>query len=257
MHDTALRQKNAGQEIQTVEVVRPRPDPDALTIRSLLIVLSIVAGSTDTIGFLHLNGLFTAHITGNLVVLAARISGGDAQLAKMLSVPVFIVMVDVTIMLAAALKLIHRDPLRPLLLLQFLLLICFMALCTASDPRLDANATVAVAAGMLGVSAMAVQNALVQVSFKGAPSTAVMTTNIVRFATDLGEVLFGGDPADIASTRNRMARTLPVILGFAAGAGLAAVADMALGVRSLALPACLALLAVAITFAMPTDRQTA
>jgi urea transporter len=36
---------------------------------------------------------------------------------------------------------------------------------------------------MLGVSAMAVQNALVQVSLKGAPSTAVMTTNVTRFTS--------------------------------------------------------------------------
>jgi uncharacterized membrane protein YoaK (UPF0700 family) len=42
---------------------------------------------------------------------------------------------------------------------------------------------------MLGVSAMAVQNALVQISLKGAPSTAVMTSNVTRFAMDVGEVL--------------------------------------------------------------------
>lgn len=52
---------------------------------------------TDIIGFLVLNGLFTAHITGNLVILAAHIvGGGEAQIAPMLSVPVFIVMVGMT-----------------------------------------------------------------------------------------------------------------------------------------------------------------
>jgi len=35
--------------------------------RALPFVLSLIAGSTDIIGFLGLNGLFTAHITGNLV----------------------------------------------------------------------------------------------------------------------------------------------------------------------------------------------
>jgi len=251
MHDSALR-----QEIRTVEPARTRPDGESRTIRALLIVLSIVAGLTDTLGFLHLNGLFTAHITGNLVVLAARIGGGDAQLGKMLSVPVFIIMVDVTIMLAARFKTIDRDPLRPLLLLQLLLLICFVTLCTAADPRPDANASVAVVAGMFGVSAMAVQNALVQVSFKGAPPTAVMTTNIVRLATDLGALLFGDDPADIAAARERAARTLPVIVGFAAGCCLGAVAELALGVHSLALPAFFALLALVIAFANPPAART-
>jgi hypothetical protein len=44
--------------------------------RALPFVLSLTAGSTDIIGFLGLNGLFTAHITGNLVVLAARNTRG-------------------------------------------------------------------------------------------------------------------------------------------------------------------------------------
>ena len=49
----------------------------------------------------------------------------------------------------------------------------FLVLCVAAGPRIDPNATNAILAGMLGVSAMAVQNALV---LKGAPSTAVMRT---------------------------------------------------------------------------------
>jgi uncharacterized membrane protein YoaK (UPF0700 family) len=40
-------------------------------------VLSTTAGAVDVIGFLALGGLFTAHITGNLVVLAAHyVTGG-------------------------------------------------------------------------------------------------------------------------------------------------------------------------------------
>jgi uncharacterized membrane protein YoaK (UPF0700 family) len=34
-------------------------------------VLSTTAGATDVISFLALGGLFTAHTTGNLVILAA------------------------------------------------------------------------------------------------------------------------------------------------------------------------------------------
>jgi Protein of unknown function (DUF1275) len=48
-----------------------------LASRTLPLVLSLTAGSTDIIGFLGLNGLFTAHITGNIVVLAAHIAAGD------------------------------------------------------------------------------------------------------------------------------------------------------------------------------------
>src|SRR5882757_2551357 len=54
-----------------------RGDALDLSVVALPCVLSLIAGSTDTIGFLSLNGLFTAHITGNLVVLAAHIVNGD------------------------------------------------------------------------------------------------------------------------------------------------------------------------------------
>ena len=180
-------------------------------------------------------------------------AGGEAQIAKMLSVPVFIVMIGLTILLAGALESIGLASLRPLLLLQFLLLTGFLVLRVAAGPRIDPNATNAILAGMLGVSAMAVQNALVQISLKGAPSTAVMTSNVTRFAIDVGEVLLGGDPVDVAKARNRAARTLPVIVGFAVGCGLGAACEAALGLWSLALPAGLALLAFAMGFAAEPD----
>ena len=233
----------------------PAPPVDnSRAVQALLIVLSVTAGCTDIIGFLVLNGLFTAHITGNLVILAAHIGGGgEAQIAPMLSVPVFIVMVGLTRLLAGGLASLGLASLRPLLLLQFLLLAGFLVLCVAVGLRIDPNAAIAILAGMLGVSAMAVQNALVQNSLKGAPSTAVMTSNVTRFAMDVGEVLLGGDPAAVAKARSRAAHTLPAIVGFTVGCGLGAACEAQLGTWSLALPAGLALLAFAMGFAAEPD----
>jgi uncharacterized membrane protein YoaK (UPF0700 family) len=46
-------------------------------------VLSTTAGAVDVIGFLTLGGLFTAHITGNLVVVAAHyVTGGFSQVGR-------------------------------------------------------------------------------------------------------------------------------------------------------------------------------
>jgi uncharacterized membrane protein YoaK (UPF0700 family) len=225
-------------------------------VQALLVVLSIIAGCTDIIGFLGLNGLFTSHITGNLVILAAHIvGGGEGQIAKMLSIPVFMVTVGLTLRLSGGLESIGLAALPSLLLLQFLLLAGFLALGVAAGPRIDPNATNAILAGMLGVSAMAVQNALVQISLKGAPPTAVMTSNVTRFAMDVAEVLLAGDPADVAKARNRAARTLPVIVGFGAGCGLGGACEAALGMWSLALPASLALLAFALEFAAEPDGE--
>ena len=235
----------------------PVPSVDSsLATKLLPTVLSVIAGSVDAIGFVGLGGLFTAHVTGNLVILAAHVVAGDeASVAVMMSVPVFIAVLGLTRLLAGGLERVRVASLRPLLLLQLLLLSGFLVLCVAAGPRIDPNATNAILAGMLGVSAMAVQNALVQVSLKGSPSTAVMTTNITRFMMDLGESLLGREPADVAKARSRAKRTWPAIVGFAVGCGLGAACEAAAGLWSLALPARLALVALAMGFAAEPDEE--
>jgi uncharacterized membrane protein YoaK (UPF0700 family) len=219
----------------------------SLNAKLLPTLLSVIAGSVDAIGFLGLGGLFTAHVTGNLVILAAHLaSGGEAPVAPMLSVPVFVAALGLTRLLAGAVERIGFASLRPLLLLQFLLLTGFFVLCASAGPRFDPDATKAILAGMLGVSAMAVQNALVQISLKGTPSTAVMTTNIARFMMDVGDVMFGRRPADVVKARDRAMRTWPAIVGFAFGCAVGTICEAAIGLLSLALPAGLALLAVAM-----------
>src|SRR5438309_4264900 len=82
-------------------------------------LLSAIAGTVDVIGFLSL-GLFTAHVTGNLVVIAALlVRGGPPHLAQVLTVPVFVVAVAAVWLIARATD--RRGPalVRPLLLVHF------------------------------------------------------------------------------------------------------------------------------------------
>jgi uncharacterized membrane protein YoaK (UPF0700 family) len=217
----------------------------SLNAKMLPAVLSVIAGSVDAIGFLGLGGLFTAQVTGNLVILVAHlVAGRGAPAATILAVPVFVTALGLTRLLAGALESVGFASLRPLLLLQLLLLCGFFLLCASAGAHIDADATKAIIAGMLGVSAMAVQNALVQISLKGAPSTAVMTTNITRVMMDVGEIVLGRGPADVAQARDRVRRTWPAIVGFAFGCGLGATCEMAVGLRSLALPTGIAVLAL-------------
>ena len=210
--------------------------------RALPFVLSVIAGSTDIIGFLGLNGLFTAHITGNIVVLAAHIVAGDPTIfSYVLSVPVFMMMLLLTRLLAGGLEQAGVSTLRPLLLLQLFFLVALLWICIAAGPWRDADAILAIIAGMCGVAAMAVQNALVQISLTNTPTTAVMTTNVTHFMLDLGAALVGRDDAKVA--RARATRTLPVIVGFAIGCVLGAAFEAAAGLWSLTLPTALALLA--------------
>src|SRR5215472_11316712 len=105
---------------------RPKPShdsPDVTRLTSRLPpLLSVIAGMVDVIGFVGLK-LFTAHITGNLVVIAALlVRGGPPNMALILAVPVFILAVGGVWMVA---KVLNRRGLalaRPLLLVQFLLL---------------------------------------------------------------------------------------------------------------------------------------
>jgi len=228
--------------------VSPTAVASSLGMKLLPGVLSVTAGSVDVIGFLGLGGLFTSHITGNLVVLAAHLANGEAaRLAPMLSVPVFMLVLMLVRLLASILETAEIASLRPLLLLQFLLLTGFLALGASQGSDIDPNAPYAVAAGMLGVAAMAVQNALVQISLNGTPSTAVMTSNVTRFTLDLGTVLFERDRNDAASAFARAKHTWPAIVGFVAGCAAGAVCEAEFGLWSLTLPAGFAFLAVALT----------
>ena len=56
-------------------------------------LLAVIAGMVDVIGFLSL-GLFTAHITGNLVMVTARLVRGQLpHVGQILAVPVFVIAV--------------------------------------------------------------------------------------------------------------------------------------------------------------------
>ncbi len=193
-------------EYRTPRVPTPSIE-SSLGTRLLPTVLSIIAGSADAIGFLGLGGLFTAHVTGNLVILAAHlVSGSGAPVAPMLSVPVFVAALGLTRLLAGALGRIGFASLRPLLLLQLLLLVGFLVLCVSAGRRIDPD------------------------------------------------VMLARRPADVAKARDRAMRTWPAIVGFAIGCGAGAICEAAIGLRSLALPAGLALLAVAMSTNLEGDQ---
>src|SRR3979490_1623156 len=90
--------------------------------RLLPALLSGVAGMVDVIGFLSL-GLFTAHVTGNLVVIAALlVRGGPPNAPQILAVPVFMAAVAAVWLIAKASGRRGHALARLLLLVHFLLL---------------------------------------------------------------------------------------------------------------------------------------
>jgi uncharacterized membrane protein YoaK (UPF0700 family) len=212
-------------------------------------LLSVIAGSADVTSFLGL-GLFSSHVTGNLVILTAHVVARRADNACLvLSVPLFILVLGLTRLLVAGLEALDLSTLRPLLQMQFLMLGGSFVLGLASGRHPAPEAPGTIVAGQLSVAAMAVQNALAELSLRGSPTTAVMTTNLTRFVMDVGEALLGNDRPKMAEARHRAKHTWPLIIGFTAGAGLGAACFAVAGLKSLGLPAGLALLALLISLA--------
>jgi uncharacterized membrane protein YoaK (UPF0700 family) len=220
---------------------------ESLAMMVLPTVLSLIAGSCDMITFIGLGGLFSAHITGNLVILIARVVAGDqAPISYILSLPVFVAALALATFLAALLGRARIASLRPFLILQLLLLFGCLLICVSSDARIDPARGRALIAGMMAVSAMAVQNAIVQVSTKGMPATAVMTTNVSRFVVDFIAVLSERD-RDLASRAAARAKhTALAIVGFSLGCALGAGCEVLMGLWALALPTGFAFLALLI-----------
>jgi uncharacterized membrane protein YoaK (UPF0700 family) len=216
----------------------------------LVAALSTTAGAVDVIGFLTLGGLFTAHITGNLVILAAHyVTGGFSQIGPLLSVPVFISVLGIVAVLFA--NKVTRGRRRALLILQAALLAGFLGLGVELGPFTNPNSGAAVFAGMLGVGAMATQNALVRLDLRGFPSTAVLTTNTTQLTIDVAALLLGkADPADLVRARHRAWLTFPSVAGFLAGCAAGSLLEVHFGLWSLALPVVLAAMAIPLAEAV-------
>jgi uncharacterized membrane protein YoaK (UPF0700 family) len=209
-------------------------------------VLSLTAGSADVISFLGLGGLFNSHITGNLVILAVRVvNGGTAPIALLLSVPLFLVVVFLIRLVASRLQFAGIPPLLPLLLLQLLLLVACLVVCVIGTPVVESTPT-QVVAGMLAVSAMAVQNALVQTTLTNAPPTAAMTANVTRFGLAMAELVLRRTPQQLEAARSQVEHTWPALVGFAAGAGVGAIVEAHVGLWAFMLPVLTALLALGL-----------
>jgi uncharacterized membrane protein YoaK (UPF0700 family) len=212
----------------------------------LPVVLSTTDGAVDVIGFLALGGLFTAHITGNVVIVAAHyITGGFSEVGPLLSVPLFVAVLGAVTLASGTVKKASYSPRRALLVLQAALLAGCLGLGAGFGPFADADRPMAVVVGMLGVAAMATQNALVKLALPGVPSTAVMTTNVTQLTIDLATLAGGlGDPDDLTKARHRARATGSCVVGFVAGCAGGAVLELHFGLWALALPVVLAALAI-------------
>lgn len=208
-------------------------------------LLSFTAGYVDVVGFAALFGLFTAHVTGNFVMIGVQLIGAsDGLLAKLLALPVFVVAVGGTRLLEAALRR-HAMPVVPVLFaVECLLLALFMAAGLAAEPVTDPGASAVVLCGMLGVAAMGIQNAMSRTVLSDAGPTTIMTGNTTQIVIDAVDFR-NASPEARATIRRRLGKMLPAVAGFAAGAIMGALAYKQFSFWCLLLPT-VSLLALAV-----------
>src|SRR3954471_20471186 len=89
-------------------------------------LLAFNAGFLDTAGFLALQGLFVAHVTGNFVTLgAALVFGSHGILGKVIALPEFIAVIALARLAGGAMRARGLPSMRILLWTKIALLLAF------------------------------------------------------------------------------------------------------------------------------------
>jgi uncharacterized membrane protein YoaK (UPF0700 family) len=189
-------------------------------------LLAGVAGWVDALGFYALAGVFTAHLTGNLVLLGEElVRGGSGMLPKMLVFPAFFAGVALAAVVHGHRKARGRSSVRAVLLTEAVAVAGFMLVGQASWLVADTAdmGTLALLAVLLGAVAMGVQNAEGRLALRELGSTAVMTSNITQCVLDAVHALRARGPERTRHAQRARRQFLP-IAAFSLGALVAAFA---------------------------------
>lgn len=203
----------------------------------LAVVMSLNAGYVDTMGFLAIAGLFTAHVTGNFVTLgAASVFGSSGGLAKLLALPVFCIIVLLTGLLILRLKQGREEKIRLLLVIQLVFLIAAAVMAVVHGPLQQDDQFAEVTIGMTLVIAMAVQNGLHRIHLGKMPPTTLMTGTTTQIMLDAAVLLNGSAGTHRPAVIGRMKRMTANLLAFAIGCAGAAIAITLIGVWCFVIP---------------------
>jgi uncharacterized membrane protein YoaK (UPF0700 family) len=222
--------------------------------RLLTAILGWVAGYVDTLGFLGLNGLFTAHVTGNLIVAGAEVvgTGEDAVWVRLAVIPVFMIAVVCTVAYWRS----RRCQPSSLLWFEALFLLIFLGVSVVliPQPQQPIPEWTLFIVGSAGIFAMGIQNALMKEAFGTLAPTTVMTGNLTQFVIDLSQLMGlchpeGAEkqPPSREALKKRMLKFGNALVGFVVGAATGALGLVMVGFWAIALPTVtIALLAVSL-----------
>ena len=124
-------------------------------------VLAAIAGYVDTLSFVALFGLFTAHVTGNFVLIGAAAAGfGQGVFMKLMAFPEFVAGIVVSNVLVKSVGAAASNCAACLLYsAQAVLMLAFCLAGVGVSPVVHSDSVPVIACGMVGAAAMGVQNA--------------------------------------------------------------------------------------------------
>jgi uncharacterized membrane protein YoaK (UPF0700 family) len=223
---------------------------------TLPLLLSLNAGFVDTAGFLALQGLFTAHVTGNFVTLGASlVLGTSGAIAKLLALPVFCVVVITIRLLSSALLRRALPALKVLLSLKVILLIAGAILAIRLGPFPNGDAWQAVVTGMVLVAAMAIQNAAHRIHLGSAPPSTLMTGTTTQIMIDLADMVQAPKPDTAERPSARLLAMSTNVAVFAAGCAAAAILYAHVGVWCFVVPPVLGFASLFLRIAVVGDAK--
>jgi uncharacterized membrane protein YoaK (UPF0700 family) len=212
--------------------------------------MGFLAGYVDTLGFVALFGLFTAHVTGNFVLIGVALADASKAsiLLKFLAFPAFIAGIAGARLLILASERRQWPALKLALLLQVLLLAGFMIAGMMATPIGATASTLAMTAGLLGTAAMGAHSASSRLLLAQLAPTSMMTGNVTQVVIDSIDVLRG---AGDAATSARCGKFFWPLLAFGGGCILAAFAYHAVGFLALLAPIAILVGLIALDRANP------
>jgi uncharacterized membrane protein YoaK (UPF0700 family) len=182
--------------------------------------------------------LFTAHVTGNIVIIAAHlVHGGPPNVPQIAAVPVFILAVAAVWFIAKSIK--SQDAAWASLSSALIRVAHVCADLSVVSVCLDRKGPIADVTAMIAVSAMACQYAFLRLAVPGAPSAAVMTGNLTKAVISMLDTLSRHRPLTKGASE-QLTKTVKLIAGFFVGCVAGALAISWLADWAWSLPVLLA-----------------
>jgi len=218
----------------------------------LLFLLSAISGVVDVISFLTLK-IFAAHVTGNLVLIAAALAGRHHPKSdQVLAIPVFVAATAAAWLIARTSGFEGLRRARLLLFVQFVLLAAVFAIGIGYRPSVNPNGPMFTATAMTAVAAIAFQFAFLRVVLPKAPPTSVMTGHLSTFTLALSDSLAGAPLA--GGVTQRLRDSFFLLSGFFGGCAAGAAAVLFFGDWSWLLAVALAAIAIVVVpAAIPSE----